>query len=635
MSAIKQKALHVVKNSRTFIFLIAIASLLLGIGYAQISDIDLTITGSANMVGQTGIIITDVTYDSNNNANVASSIINSYYETIIDSSIKLGNTLDSTITYEVTIKNLLEENQVYNDIVYDSSFYDNDDIEIITNGLNVGDVLIPNEEKTFTIIFKYKDTLSTITNNELNSFIKFKFDSTSSNHKITYDSSINTTGYNYPTQVSDGGKIDFKFQGSLPTKVFVNGNVCSGYNMNTGRLVVENITEDITISADYTPIGKAVFSRNLGNYMKNLAGGADNIQAIKYASEVPDGVTTENVRLNTDSEDIFMWFDSGTIYWNSVNPNPTLSGGYNQLFKQYSNLRDIEGLLTWDTSEMDGMHEMFQGCKSLTSVEPLKYWDVSKIPSLLGVFNGCNSLTTITGLDNWDVSNVKTFNSLFVSSNISDISALTTWKTDSLTAMSGMFQNCNNLSDITALKDWDISKVTEMIQLFQNTKISNLEPISNWDVRKVKDMRHMFYQCRQITTLEPLTEWQTDSLTSLNYTFSQISSLTNLKGLNNWNVSAVTNFANTFDGCSGLTTLEDIANWNVSEGTTFNAMFYGNTKITSEGAAAINNWRLKSTANFGAMFKLVSNKPTFMFDVNGVEKEGTWDSNGTLIPPTS
>ena len=35
------------------------------------------------------------------------------------------------------------------------------------------------------------------------------------------------------------------------------------------------------------------------------------------------------------------------------------------------------------------------------------------------------------------------------------------------------------------------------------------------------------------------------------------------------------------------------------------------------------------------MFINVNNKPTFMFDVNGIPTPGTWTSNGTLIVPTA
>jgi len=131
-----------------------------------------------------------------------------------------------------------------------------------------------------------------------------------------------------------------------------------------------------------------------------------------------------------------------------------------------------------------------------------------------------------------------------------------------------------------------------------------------------------------------LSNWQTNSLQNLNQAFAQVNNITNLHGLENWNVSSVTNFSNMCDGCTKINSLEALQNWNVSSGTNFSVMFYNNNQLTATGVAYINNWTLNPAANFNQMFDRVGNKPTFMFDVNGVPTPGTWSSNGTLIPPS-
>ena len=147
--------------------------LFLGIGYAQISSIDLLVNGNAQLKKQTGIVITDVEYKSSNNADNVHSIINNYYQTNLDSTIVLNNSNDSSITYQVTIKNLGDTSKQYVDTVYDSSFYDNDEITFELNGLTTDVILDKNDTLTFDITFYFKEDKESYSNTVLNSYLKY------------------------------------------------------------------------------------------------------------------------------------------------------------------------------------------------------------------------------------------------------------------------------------------------------------------------------------------------------------------------------------------------------------------------------------------------------------------------------
>lgn len=155
-----------------FAVLILISTLILGIGYAQVSGIDLTVDGSANAIQQNGLIITDVHYVSGVGVTPGDSSINSYYQTLLDSTIVLGGE-GSSITYEVTIQNISDIKKTFRDVLYSSDFYDNENIEIVLNGLNHGDMLRPGESVTFQITYQYSDSTN---NPTLNSLINFCFD---------------------------------------------------------------------------------------------------------------------------------------------------------------------------------------------------------------------------------------------------------------------------------------------------------------------------------------------------------------------------------------------------------------------------------------------------------------------------
>lgn len=159
-------------NIRIFFAILILAStLFLGIGYAQIAGIDLTIDGSAAAKRQVGLVITDVHYVSGVGVTPANSHINSFYQSVLDSSIELGEA-GSSITYEVTIMNTTDIKKAFDEIVYTSEFYDNPDIEVVLTGLAHDDVINPGASKTFQITFQYKNTTN---NPELNSCINFSF----------------------------------------------------------------------------------------------------------------------------------------------------------------------------------------------------------------------------------------------------------------------------------------------------------------------------------------------------------------------------------------------------------------------------------------------------------------------------
>jgi uncharacterized repeat protein (TIGR02543 family) len=161
------------KRSIIFIIVIIFATFLLSIGYAQISDVNLNISGYALADKQTGIAISNVTYQTNNGANPSLSSINMYYQTTLDSHIVLGNDSSSTITYQISIINMTNEDYVYNGSTYDNNFYDNTNITYDVNGLIVGDPLLAGQTATFNITFHYDGTDTS--NTTLNSYINFRF----------------------------------------------------------------------------------------------------------------------------------------------------------------------------------------------------------------------------------------------------------------------------------------------------------------------------------------------------------------------------------------------------------------------------------------------------------------------------
>ena len=70
------------KKSLYFVFVIVL-TLFIGIGYASVTSIDLTVTGEAALDRQDGVIISDIAYKAGTNVNSSASKINSYYKSRI------------------------------------------------------------------------------------------------------------------------------------------------------------------------------------------------------------------------------------------------------------------------------------------------------------------------------------------------------------------------------------------------------------------------------------------------------------------------------------------------------------------------------------------------------------------------
>ena len=200
---------YVNKTSR-LIGVVFLLSFIFGIGYANITAANLSITGVATSSGQTGVVISDVTYLSNTYGNVSNSNINTYYQTMMDSTIALTDNYLSTITYQVTITNLGNYEKEFQGVQYDAEFYDNEDIDFEITGLTIGDLISANETKVVNITFKYKEQKAHYENTVLNSYLNFKFDSPIiEEYKITSLCEFHGEGNDIVGDCANGQHIDY------------------------------------------------------------------------------------------------------------------------------------------------------------------------------------------------------------------------------------------------------------------------------------------------------------------------------------------------------------------------------------------------------------------------------------------
>jgi len=174
--------------------LLFVAFIFMSIGYAQISDIDMIVSGQAKATAQNGVFIYDVGEASagggaggGTGGNAAESTVDTYFSTNLGTTVVLGNTTDSTISYNVSLYNNsndkyvfvgVEEPVVYNNLNGDRNEYIT---YSLSENMKAGETIIGYgaNDKTldFTVTFKYKDGVvpSTDADKVLNSLLNIRF----------------------------------------------------------------------------------------------------------------------------------------------------------------------------------------------------------------------------------------------------------------------------------------------------------------------------------------------------------------------------------------------------------------------------------------------------------------------------
>ena len=134
--------------------------------------------------------------------------------------------------------------------------------------------------------------------------------------------------------------------------------------------------------------------------------------------------------------------------------------------------------------------------------------------------------------------------------NLSDISGLTDWHTNSVTSMNYMFYGCCQLANLTPLANWNTSNVINMYYMFYEcNQLTDLTSLASWQTGNVINMSGMFYKCNKLVNLTSLANWQIGSLTNMNSMFKECEKLTDASAIDDWNIAKVTDFMNTFTGC--------------------------------------------------------------------------------------
>ena len=157
-------------------------------------------------------------------------------------------------------------------------------------------------------------------------------------------------------------------------------------------------------------------------------------------------------------------------------------------------VKQIEGLGSWNTSNVTDMSWCFDSCKALQSLD-ISNWNTSQVTNVGAMFYDCESLTSLD-LSALDFSNVTR---QYYSYKLASQSSVGYY---------GMFDGCRELTTITGIMASDLlnnSKLKNLSFMFRNCyKLQTLD-LTGWDTSYVTDFTSMFEQCQQAGFLHNFT----------------------------------------------------------------------------------------------------------------------------------
>ncbi len=253
----------------------------------------------------------------------------------------------------------------------------------------------------------------------------------------------------------------------------------------------------------------------------------------------------------------------------------------------------------------------FFGFENLSRITGIINLKTDNVTDMKGMFQNCSGLTSL------DVTGFKTDNVTVMSFMFSGCSGLTSldvtgFKTNNVTDMYCMFQGCRGLTslDVTGFKT---DNVTVMSYMFYNCSSLKSLDVTGFKTDNVTDMSWMFRGCSGLTSLD-VSGFKTDNVTDMNYMFSGCSSLTSLD-VSGFKTDNVTNMSGMFCGCSGLTSL-DVTGFKTDNVTDMGDMFAGCSRLTS---LDVTGFKTDKVTSMGGMFSGCSGLTSL--DVTGFKTE--------------
>ena len=139
--------------------------------------------------------------------------------------------------------------------------------------------------------------------------------------------------------------------------------------------------------------------------------------------------------------------------------------GLHNMFLGCTNLTEIIGMETWNTSGAADMGSAFSDCVSLQNIN-LSNFDTSNSTTFFHLFRNCKSLTSID-VSNFRTPRVRNFQNAFNGCELVTELDFSNWVVDA-GVINGFLNGCKSLVSIKGLNNFDIEDCTRLSAMFQD-----------------------------------------------------------------------------------------------------------------------------------------------------------------------
>lgn len=306
-----------------------------------------------------------------------------------------------------------------------------------------------------------------------------------------------------------------------------------GYDDEVNTQLNEEIDADIAYSKDL------LNQWNSGSIKRF----ADKTELV-YAPAVDTSKTTtaDSFFKNCPNLKVIPYYD-----WSSCNT-------FNAMFSGWGANNTVLDLTHWDVSNVSTFTSLFSDNNAVIKLN-LTGWDISKSKSLRYAFSYCANLKEIEGLDTWSTSNITDMGDMFRDcSSLTDLD-LSSWDVSEVTNLTATFQNVTKLNNLN-LSNWKLNSWTGPNSSSAFLKDAGTTTgtllFRNAEMPLVTDVTYLFYGSR--FNVIDLTGTVLPSIGKYNELFKGISSLGKVIGLKI--PPSVYSIDGMFRNCTALTELD-------------------------------------------------------------------------------
>ena len=193
--------------------------------------------------------------------------------------------------------------------------------------------------------------------------------------------------------------------------------------------------------------------------------------------------TVDVFRMNTSQTSDMSSMFYGCTSLTSVSSAVVLCNQVNQVTSMYSmfyncssltdlKLRNSSGTMYWKTGTIKNMANMFYGCTNLKAIEGLEFFDTSNVTEMTWMFGRCTSLTDVD-LSSFNTSKLSSLDYMFFNCTALSCLNLSAFQTASISSMKQTFSGCSALKYLD-LSGWNTAAVTEWDRAFYRVSSNTL-----------------------------------------------------------------------------------------------------------------------------------------------------------------